>query len=193
MLLIATFVYSFTYKPSPQLLKFIIQKGGGLRVDGSTNINTFACEISDYANGDTLTIAKNIKTSAVQMNGTLTVNISDFNCHNAIMTSDLRKTLKMKEYPTMIIRFISINKFPELNNTSEQETGIAEIELAGVTKRFDVNYTFSIDENKNVHLQGTKSVKFTDFNLIPPRKLGGMIQAKDNLDVLFYLNLKLVK
>jgi len=192
MLLMAPFVYSFMYQPAPPLLKFIIQRGSSLSIDGRTNINKFACEISDYSHADTLTITKNQNDNTVEMMGGLTVNIEGFNCHNAAINADLRKTLNTAAFPTMLIRFISMNKFPALSPIGDQVIGIAEIELAGVRKRVELTYTFKTDENKKVVLQGIKSVKFSDFNLIPPKKLGGMIQAKDNLDVLFYLDLKLI-
>ncbi len=120
----------------------------------------------------------------------LTLDVLSFNCHNPMMTSDLRKTLKAKDYPYLHIRFQSLNKMPELTNKQEQIKGWVEIELAGITKQYEVAYTFYIDEQKIIRLIGSRMVTFSDFNLIPPRKLGGMIQAKDQLAVEFQLYLK---
>jgi hypothetical protein len=39
-------------------------------------------------------------------------------------------------------------------------------------------------------LKGNQSIYFSDFKLIAPSKLGGVIKAKDELHVEFKLNLK---
>ena len=125
----------------------------------------------------------------LQVTGRLNLNVQSFDCHNPVMTADLRKTLKVKEHPNLSIKFLTLNKFPG-NLQQEQIKGLVDIQLAGVTKRFDVNYKFSKDEQNIVHLIGTRNVNFSDFNLIPPRKLGGMIQTNDQLKVQFRLNMK---
>jgi hypothetical protein len=37
----------------------VVQKGGTLKVNGSTNINKFSCKISDYSKPDTILVFKN--------------------------------------------------------------------------------------------------------------------------------------
>jgi hypothetical protein len=177
----------------PEIIKWVAQPGGEVRVNGSTNINNFECNVIGYSSSDTLIFYKNIPNSVTtSMTGSVSLNIANFDCHNGMMTSNLRKTLKMKEYPRMNIRFLSMSKFPELEKGIDDAVGIVDIELAGVTKRFNVECKFSIDVYRIISLQGIKTVKFSDFNLTPPRKLGGMIQAKDDLDVVFKLNLRRV-
>ena len=174
-------------------VKWVVQTGGEVRVNGSTNINKFECDVIGYSISDTLIFYKNTPSNInTVMTGSVSLNITNFDCHNGMMTSNLRKTLKMKEYPRMNIRFLSMSKFPELDKGIEYAVGTVDIELAGVTKRFNIEYKFSIDVYKIISMQGTKTVKFSDFNLTPPRKLGGMIQAKDDLDVVFKLNLRRV-
>ena len=46
-----------------------------------------------------------------------------------------------------------------------------------------------MDNLKVIHLIGDRSVNFSDFNITPPRKLGGIIKANDRLDVEFGLDL----
>lgn len=187
------FIPGNTTDHSNYRVKWIVMKGCSLRVDGSTNINSFSCIIPEYAEPDTLICYKSLgKDPVVPMSGRLSLMIFYFDCHNAMMTNDLRKTLKAKEFPKLNINFLSLNKFPELKSTQENISGLANIELAGITKKFEVSFKFSMDEQKIIHLIGTRSINFSDFNLTPPRKLGGMIQAKDKLNVEFYLNLKTV-
>jgi hypothetical protein len=123
------------------------------------------------------------------MNGKLNLEIEAFDCHNRMMTSDLRKTLKSKLYPILQVKFVSINSFPDFRNPTKI-TGLVDISLAGVNKRFEINYIFTGDEKQDVHLKGDQKIHFSDFKLIPPSKLGGVIKANDELLVEFKLHLK---
>lgn len=177
------------YYPADPAATWVVMQGSSLTVNGSTNVNKFQCDITDYSLPDTITCVKTAKTQTLPMNGKLKLDIESFDCHNRMMTSDLRKTLKYKDFPKLIIKFISINSFPNFKNPTKI-TGTVDIGLAGVVKRYDINYVFTIDNNNTVHLKGDRAVTFTDFNLTPPSKLGGVIKAKDELLVEFKLNLK---
>jgi len=105
------------------------------------------------------------------------------------MTHDLRKTLKAKQYPRLHIRFLSLSELPNLSVRPLKITGQVEIEIAGVKKLYTVNYQIS-DTAKVVHLIGSKQLNFSDFDLVPPHKLGGIIKTNDQLTVLFHLKMK---
>jgi hypothetical protein len=170
--------------------KWLVSESSSLSVNGTTNINKFACDIPAYDQPDTLTLSKGNK--EVLLSGDISLKIQSFDCHNAIMTHDLRKTLKEKEFPSLHIRFLSLSEFPELTAKPSTITGMVDIELAGTTKRFQVNYLVSTDAQKNMHLLGLRDVNFSDFNLIPPRKLGGMIKTNDKLSVAFHLKMRAI-
>jgi hypothetical protein len=50
---------------------------------------------------------------------------------------------------------------------------MVDIEIAGVSKRFEVNYQITEGAQKVIHLAGSPDINLSDFNLIPPRKLAG--------------------
>jgi hypothetical protein len=168
--------------------KWVINEDSSLCVNGSTNINTFACVIAAYDQKDTI-IIKGRGNHEITLSGSIGLRVQSFDCHNAMMTHDLRKTLKEKEFPMLHISFLSLSKLPELSAKPEAITGLVNIELAGTRKRFEVNYRVSVDGQKVIHLLGTRDINFTDFNLVPPRKLGGMIKTNDKLSVVFHLRM----
>jgi hypothetical protein len=172
------------------LKRWIISKNSSLSVNGSTNINKFSCVIPAYDRIDTLTLSQNKTNNEVMLSGEIALNISSFDCHNSGMTKQLRKTLEGIKYPVMRIRFLSLNKIPVLTVKSEAIAGFVEIQLAGISKRFEVNYQIMQNDEKSIHLLGSREVLFSDFNLVPPQKLGGMIKTKDQLKVDFQLNMK---
>jgi hypothetical protein len=173
-----------------QKTKWVISESSSLSVNGSTNINKFSCEIPTYDQTDTLTLVKGNK--EIALTGNIELKIQSFDCHNSMMTRDLRKTLKEKQFPRLYIRFISLNEFPDLTSEPQPITGWVNIELAGASKRFEVNYRVSIDDKKVIHLLGSRDINFSDFDLIPPRKLGGMIKTNDQLTVAFHLKMKAI-
>jgi hypothetical protein len=180
------------YEHPDKLATWVVMQGSSLMVNGITNVNSFQCEITNYSSPDTLTCAMALpKGMSLPMNGKLNLNIEAFDCHNRMMTNDLRKTLKAKIFPILSVRFISINGYPDLKNPGTI-TGVVDIGLAGVIRRFDINYLFTMDNLQQLHLKGDRVIKFSEFNLMPPSKLGGVIKAKDELNVEFKLNLKTI-
>ena len=190
LILIGILVVSWKENIGCIKIKWVVLNNGSLHVNGSTNINNFSCIVSEDKPFDTLTCLIN-KDATVTMNGDISLDILGFDCHNPLMTADLRKTLKAKEYPKMKIQFISLNKYPDLKGTQENNNGLVKIELSGVTKTYEVNYKFLMDDKKILQLIGERKVNFSDFNLVPPRKLGGIIRVNDVLDVEFNLRIKI--
>ena len=70
---------------------------------------------------------------------------------------------------------------------------MVDIELAGTSKRFEVKYQVSVDAQKTIHLLGYRDMKFSDFNLMAPKRLAGMVRTKDKLSVAFHLKMKLME
>ena len=172
------------------ITRWVIVNGCSLKVDGSTNVNSFSCAISNYNKPDTIWVNRNV--SPVQLNGNIQLDVQHFDCHNGIMTADLRKTLKAKEFPKLVIRFLNISRYPDGDIKQGLTKGSVFIELAGVSHRFDVDYKVVSADNNYINLVGTRVVNFSDFNLTPPRKLGGMIRTKNELNVEFNLRLKVL-
>ncbi len=169
--------------------KWLISETSSMSVNGSTNINKFSCDIPN-CDQDTLTVWKSDK--GIRLSGSINPNVLSFDCHKAMMTHDLRKTLKAKKYPKLHIQFLSLNELPELSGRPISISGQVEIEIAGIKKLYEIDYSISVDNDKMIHLLGSRDLNFSDFELTPPRKLGGMIKAKDQLIVAFNLNMKTI-
>ncbi|GAA4304318.1 YceI family protein [Nibribacter koreensis] len=165
-----------------------VSSSSSLQVKGSTNLNKFSCEISSYDRLDTLEVTKN--KDAVGLSGRLRLNLKSFDCHHPIMTKDLRKTLKTDQFPHLSITFLSLNKLPTLSQKPTPITGWVDIDLAGTRKRVEVKYQISVDAQNVVHLVGLREVNFSDFNLVPPTKMKGMVKTHQKLAISFHLKMK---
>lgn len=191
LILIVSTGFSFQ-DVSPELTKWVIESGCSLKVAGATNVNKFNCTILNYANPDTLTFYRNNTGAAVKVAGSISVAVQQFDCQHAMITRDLRKTLKSAVYPQLVIKFINLSRYPEFGTHTQSIKGLVSIELAGVTKQYQVDYRFIPDGTKSLTLIGNRQVNFSDFDLTPPKKAGGMIKTKDELDVEFNLKLKVI-
>jgi hypothetical protein len=165
-------------------------KGCSLKVDGTTNVNSFSCIIKNYSKPDTILVNRNAS-QHVKLNGNIRLEIQNFNCHNPVMTSDLRKTLKAKEHPHLVIRFLSISQYPA-TTVNKASKGIVSIELSGITKLFEVDYQVVSADIDHINLIGSRKINFSDFKIVPPSRLGGMIRTNNEINVVFDIKMKVL-
>ena len=191
--LITLTLTSFTFinkSTSAQSSKWVITQNSSLTVNGSTNVNKFSCVILQYPKMDTVTISED-KTSSITLTGKLNIEVKNFDCSNYMMTRELRKTLNEKQFPYINIKFLSLKEVLGTKQKYSNIKGLVAIEIAGVEKRFEISYQFNIDKKK-IMLMGSQAINFSDFSLLPPKKMGKLIMAKDQLVVVFYLKLEAV-
>jgi len=181
---------SLGFQTRQRVTRWVVTSGCSLKVDGKTNINTFSCAIMNYNKPDTILVTRS-GNFPIGLNGNIQLDVQNFDCHNPIMTADLRKTLKAKEFPKLIIRFLSMNKYPDVGRADVRK-GQVLIELAGVVRRYEVDYKTASSDASVISLVGTRQVLFSEFNLSPPRKLGGMIKTNNELTVVFNIRMKVM-
>jgi len=145
-----------------------------VQINGSTNVNKFQCVNNKFKaeNGVYNLTDRNLPNIILKVN--------EFDCGNKMMTKDFQKILNSEKYPNMIVKFINFTK------TQKNYIAVVEVKMMNQSKRYNIE--FEIENNK---LIGRKNVKFSDFNIIPPKKMGGMIVVKDDLDLIFSLATKI--
>jgi hypothetical protein len=169
-------------------VKWIVEKTSTLRVEGESNLNKFKCDIEGYYQRDTIVCFDNGQVNKpVQLRGSLKIDIFKFDCHNKLITSDLRKTLKAEEHPKLVIRFLSLERVPVFNGNTDIIKGLVSVQLAGTSKTFEILYSFIKPGSSTIILNGGSTFMFSDFNLKPPSKVGGFIKIKNEFDVNFRL------
>ncbi len=182
--------------PSKLKTTWIVQKSSNLSINGRTNINRFSCGVAQYGEPDTITFLNEGcrgKISGIPLCGVLKINIEDFDCSNRMMTGEFKKTLQYKHYPQLRIVFVNLEKMPAFNAQPETLKGQVFIELAGITKQFEMDYTSNRQDPETVELTGSRQLSFSDFGLQPPQKMGGLIRVNETLDVKFMLCLRRIE
>ena len=181
------------YNTSPYATRWVVEKNSRLSVAGKSNVNEFQCAIMGYYQADTILCTDEAAGKPVKLNGCLELDISRFDCNSRMITSDLRKTLKAEQYPQLVIRFLTLERMPSFQGKAQRMKGWVEIGIAGVNRTLQINYDFIKTEQSSFVLNGQKTFCFSDFKLHPPKKLAGMIQIRDNFDVLFQLQMRMLK
>lgn len=174
-----------------KVVKWVVEKNSSLHVQGTSNVNHFTCSINEYRRSDTISCYDHAS-RFIDLAGEIQMDVLRFDCNSSMITNGLRKTLKADEYPTMIIRFLSIQYMPVVKNKAELIKGWIEVQLAGFVKRFELSYSFLQSGTAYIQLNGVRSFRFSDFNLSPPKKFSRLIRVKDDFDVHFQLILRTI-
>jgi len=176
----------------PERIKWIVEKTSTLSIAGSTNINKFCCQVTEYTGPDTLMTLREtggVKETGVSFQGQLQIDIKDFDCRNGIMTSEFKHTLKYQQYPQLTISFLSLERLPSGGPDNTAVKGWVEVSLAGVCKKFEIGYSSGKSSGNDLELIGVRVFGFSDFGLKAPRKMGGLVRVNDQLEVQFRLHL----
>ena len=152
----------------------ICAQKNGLEINGWTNINTFKCSNNSFpSSGSIYTFVGNKLPNIV-------FKLNDFDCRNRMMTSDFKKILHSEQYPDLTIKFLEFTK-----SSGNKFEAIVEVRMMTVSKQYPIEFSFYKDS-----LIGNKRLRFSDFKITPPKKMGGMVYVKDELDLVFSLATK---
>lgn len=152
----------------------VFAQKNGLEINGWTNINTFKCSNPKFKN------SSSVYSFTGNQLPNISVAVDDFDCRNKMMTADFRKVLQSDKYPNMIIKFLEFKK-----TASNKFEAVVEVKMMTVARKYNIEFS-----NYNNSLVGNKRLKFSDFKIVPPKKMGGMVYVKDELDLVFSLETK---
>jgi hypothetical protein len=177
---------AFKSLSAQDILSLNLQKNSYINIFGTTNINSFKLVFK----GEKLTeenfiinITHNQDKIFLSQNE-LSVAVRDFTSGNKMALRDFLKLVKYNKYP--FIQF-QIN-FVEI--VSNQERAYVNITITGVTKEYCIVVSASRDGDIYT-ITGRKTLSITDFGLIPPVEMMGLIKVCEWIDIDFHLICKL--
>lgn len=162
-IMILALALSASFKPNAE--EYILLSTKTFSVKGSTSIGKYDCDYS-MTTKDTLFLNR-------KKGLTYKVPVKEFGCGNFLLNRDFRKTLREKEYPWVTIQVFDVRK----SGTNYKYD--LQLDLAGKRKTFQNLNLMSVKEG----LKGEIELKFSDFNLDPPSKLGGAIKVKEEINL----------
>jgi len=178
--------------PHPIVQKWVIERSSNLSIHGRSNVSSFRCDVIEYLQPDTIRFCReDLTQQEFALRGGIAIDINRFDCHQRMMTADLRKMLKAGQGSLLKIDLLSLGCNSQ-GAAGPAIKGKVAIELAGVTRQMEVSYSLQVDNNGYLHLLGERQVSFADFGLVPPRKAGGLIRVQPAIQVRFELILRAV-
>ena len=175
----------------PASTAWLVESDSRLTISGKSNFGGINCDNEKVKKADTILICRTPVGDSFACKGRFYLNVVDFSCHNYFYTYNLRKTLKMDQYPHMSVRLVRLDRaLPLQEGAYCRANSVVEITLAGVTRQFEVPVEFSQQTNGESWLKGSRMFRLQDFNLKSPVKYGGLIKVKNEFVVQFQLSMK---
>lgn len=166
--------------PAKEQPSYLVIKGKSITINGNTSIGGFNCGYTLSGQNDTLFIKK-----LSSQPYSFAIPVKEISCGNFILNRDFQTTLRSKEYPKAEVQVLSLEE-------KKQETlsGNIKLTLVGKSKIIeDVGFFWS-ESKDNLILNADLIFLSSEFDLTPPRKLGGMIKTDDAMHIQVALTLE---
>ncbi|MDN4164797.1 hypothetical protein QWY31_04750 [Cytophagales bacterium LB-30] len=139
-------------------------------IKGNTSLGDFTCQIKQSHRADTLAYVKNKPY-------TFHLPVGDFGCGNFLLNRDFQHTLQAEDFPLVKVGLI---------NPQDQEKYVLSDVMVGLAGKEvlkpQVQFKKACVENRMV-LVSTLSMRFAEFGLTPPNRLGGLVQVDDHITI----------
>lgn len=160
------------------IFSFAQNKESYVLIKGTTNVNTFRCTNDEFQQQISFFLENHQKNKFPET--TISLTVKDFDCKNKVMSKDLKNTLNADKYPLLNITFLNLDRIAE-----NQYRACIQVKMMNKLRKYTVD--FMLDKTK---LTGNKTLYFSDFDIVPPKKFGGMVAVKDALNLSFSLRVK---
>lgn len=138
-------------------------------IEGSTSVGDFSCTY-ELDQRDTVKIYS-LPTESTSV--AYTIPSSSFECYNFLLNRDFKKTIKAKEHKEIKVKLSGFRKKGNYYLCN------LELQLAGKDKLYEDTLLKILGKE----LTGSLVVKFPDFDLTPPKKLGGLVKVKEDIKI----------
>ncbi|MBK9336415.1 MAG: YceI family protein [Lewinellaceae bacterium] len=166
----------------PEKKRYSIVKPSRLYLQGTTNVNTFACDCEDQFISQELQVESGGAVSKFR-NARLSMTTRKFNCKNAKMDRDMHKALQADTYPKIRIDLQEARYNPEhLKGAGTAWFDVdakVQITITGVTKERHIKAQARKIIQNQFALKGSESLQMSEFGIDPPEALFGMIKVND--------------
>ena len=157
-----------------------------IELQGSTNINEFGCYTLELVPSISALVLPAQKEKALLLKDSrIKIKVNSLECGKEAINKDLKKTLKEREYPEIVIELkkISFNK-ENINNILIN----ADLQIAGKNNPAHIQFSGEAEPINDIYcIKGVYDIKLTDFGIEPPQPLFGLIKVHDAFTISFNL------
>ncbi len=181
---LAVFSFSFVVNEETVQHRVHLTSESFLYIKGTSNVNTFTCVY------DAATLSRKVPVQFTRSNNTMhfknvkmQLQNTGFNCGNRGINSDFHELLQTSKYPNINFELLSATQ-----NKNNVEAQVA-IEIAGIKRQYIVPVK---TKGELAPLEGVLCINITDFGLTPPKKMMGMIVVREDIEIVFGFDLKIL-
>lgn len=184
-------IWAVLVDPSPkeEVINWKVTGDSMLEVLGTTNVSKFTCENYEYTGQEYLIQRIPDGQEVGLWSGEVKITSRNFDCNNALMTKDFKKTIEVEKFPTISVKFLGLTKESE-TATQKNLMGQVEITMVGISRKYDISCVFLASQNQSALLSGERRIQLSDFNIEPPEKFFGAVKVSDSIEVNFSLVLE---
>lgn len=165
-----------------------------VNLNGKTNVNTFACYSPKVDNSMWVKMSTSNRNNQLEFeHPSLKIPVKELDCGGRIINKDLQETLKSDQYPYIQIRLESarLNMGKNDNGKLKEAMALTCISIGCVERCMDIPVAVSQTNDKSFQFVGSVPLSMTDFGLVPPTAMMGMIQTRDEIEVSFEMVISL--
>ena len=171
--------------------KLELKEGSKIWLEGKTNISRYHCSIDSFRfDADGTFRHETIEKDSLVIHPdhlSLTLYVSSIQCGNKLMNRDVHEALNYPEDRKIIYTYKGLNTTPEINSIYKWNVlkikGVLEIKNAKNQAFFPVRIKHL--DNHHFHVKGKHTIDMLQYDVRPPSRLSGLIQARQNLTVHF--------
>lgn len=158
--------------------KLAIDQKSTFTLRGTSNVNSFSCSIIDSFCGEELDVCFTKAGNTISFdNAQFKVEVAQFDCQNKLITRDMQKTLEEEEYPHMNFKLLKIN------NWEQEPTAELQITIAGKTNLYNLKYGLVPVNNQAFKINLNTSFYMSEFDIVAPRALLGLVKVNETIEV----------
>ncbi len=175
---------AFTDKIVYNDTNILITSESELLIEGKTNISYFKCEFNTNEIKKPIPIYYNVNNDKIVFEkAKLTLDNECFDCGSKGINKDFRALLKTDEYPEIELYL------KEVKGDDDSVNALLELFIAGKSQSYFIPLTVSKEDTDHIFVSGVLKLNIADFDLVPPKKVFGLITVSEHIEIDFKLNL----
>ena len=152
-----------------------------LTITGDTNINTFLCNFNTALIPHNKNLRCTVNKAEISFeNAKLRLEDQGFDCGNKSINRDFQKLIQSDKYPEIILEIKKL--YFKTSNHAKAEVIIS---IAGKHKKYKI--PVEIINSPTPRYKGNLQLNINDFELTPPKKIFGLIEVKEDIEINFNL------
>lgn len=157
-------------------VKARILAGSSMKINGTSNVNTFECGLANELESKEIQLQYTEKRGFYVLRGaSFFVQVTNFDCGNKIMTTDMHNALREKEYPKMYFELLTIDV--------QKSTIEILITIAGRTNKYQLQYQQKKNNPDDINVGIHTDFTMSEFGIVPPKVMFGMIKVNDQVSI----------